>query len=292
MHKESILEQTAKAEHWDLVIKPRNKWYQLDLLSVWHYRDLLFLLVRRDFVSVYKQTILGPLWLFIQPVLTTMIYVVIFGNIAKISTDGMPPMLFYLAGITLWTYFADCLNKTSNTFVANAGVFGKVYFPRLVMPLSVLVSNLVKLGIQMLLFIIMWIYFLIKGAAFQPNYTYILFIPFLILLMAGLGLGLGILISSLTTKYRDLTFLVGFGVQLMMYASPIVYPLSAVPAKYKLYLMLNPITSIIEAFKFVFLGTGVFSWHALLYSSIVMLGLLLLSLLVFKKVEKTFMDTV
>ena len=290
MHKDNLMQ--APEEHWDLVIKPKNKWYQLDLLAIWHYRDLLFLLVRRDFVSVYKQTILGPLWLFIQPVLTTLIYVVIFGNIAKISTDGMPPMLFYLAGITLWTYFADCLNKTSNTFVANAGVFGKVYFPRLVMPLSVLISNLVKLGIQMLLFLLVWGYFLFKGASFQPHYMYFLFVPFLILLMAGLGLGFGILISSLTTKYRDLVFLVGFGVQLMMYASPIVYPLSAVPEKYKMYLILNPVTSIIEAFKFVFLGTGVFSWYALLYSTLMMLVILLISLLVFKKVEKTFMDTV
>jgi lipopolysaccharide transport system permease protein len=279
-------------EHWDLVIKPKNKWYQLDLASIWHYRDLLFLLVRRDFVSVYKQTILGPLWLFIQPILTTLTFTIIFGNIAHISTDGMPPILFYLAGITLWTYFADCLNKTSNTFIANAGVFGKVYFPRLVIPLSVLVSNLVKLGIQMLLFIIVWIYFLIKGEAFQPNYAYLLFVPFLILLMAGLGLGFGILISSLTTKYRDLTFLIAFGVQLMMYASPIVYPLSTVPEKYKVVLLMNPITSVIEGFKFVFLGTGVWNWNALGYSALMMIVLLLISLLVFKRVEKTFMDTV
>lgn len=279
-------------EHWDLIIKPKNKWYQLDLMSIWHYRDLLFLLVRRDFVSVYKQTILGPLWLFIQPILTTLIFVVIFGNIAHISTDGMPPMLFYLAGITLWTYFADCLNKTSNTFVANAGVFGKVYFPRLVMPLSVLISNLVKLGIQMLLFISVWLHFICRGVAFSPNYSYLFFVPFLILLMAGLGLGFGILISSLTTKYRDLTFLVGFGVQLMMYASPIVYPLSTVPQKYKIVLLLNPITSIIEGFKFIFLGTGVWNWYALAYSVAVMAVLLLIAVLVFKRVEKTFMDTV
>ncbi len=289
MHKEDIVET---AEHWDLVIKPKNKWYQLDLASVWHYKDLLMLLVRRDFVSVYKQTILGPLWLFVQPILTTLTFTIIFGNIAHISTDGIPPMLFYLAGITLWTYFSDCLNKTSNTFVANAGVFGKVYFPRLVMPLSVLVSNLVKLGIQMLLFIITWIYFLLKGGTFQPNYAYLFFIPILILMMAGLGLGFGILISSLTTKYRDLTFLVGFGVQLMMYASPIVYPLSTVPKKYEMILLLNPVTSIIEGFKFVFLGTGLWNWYALLYSVVVMLVLLLISLLIFKRVEKTFMDTV
>lgn len=279
-------------ENWDLVIEPKNKWYQLDLGAVWKYRDLLMLLVRRDFVSVYKQTILGPLWLFIQPVLTTLTFTIIFGNIAHISTDGIPPMLFYLAGITLWTYFSDCLNKTSNTFVANAGVFGKVYFPRLVMPLSVLVSNLIKLAIQMLLFLIVWIYFLVKGAGFQPNYIYMISVPFLIILMAGLGLGFGILISSLTTKYRDLTFLIGFGVQLLMYASPIVYPLSSVPEKYRYLLLLNPISSIIEGFKFVFLGTGVWNWEALGYSTIFMGAMLLLSMLVFKRVEKTFMDTV
>jgi homopolymeric O-antigen transport system permease protein len=292
MHKESVLQQTAETEHWDLVIKPKNKWYQLDLLSIWHYRDLLFLLVRRDFVSVYKQTILGPLWLFIQPILTTLTFTIIFGNIAHISTEYVPAPLFYLAGITLWTYFSDCLNKTSNTFVANAAVFGKVYFPRLVIPLSVLVSNLVKLGIQMLLFIIVWIYFLITDGSFHPNYVYLLFVPFLILLMAGLGLGFGILISSLTTKYRDLTFLVGFGVQLMMYASPIVYPLSSVSEKYKSILKMNPITSIIEGFKFIFLGKGIWDWNNLGYSILIMMILLLISLLIFKRVEKTFMDTV
>ena len=279
-------------ENWDLIIEPKNKWYQLDLVAIWKYRDLLMLLVRRDFVSVYKQTILGPLWLFIQPVLTTLTFTIIFGNIAHISTDGIPPMLFYLAGITLWTYFSDCLNKTSNTFVSNAGVFGKVYFPRLIMPLSVLVSNLVKLGIQMLLFLVIWFYFLAQGADFNPNYWYILFVPLLILLMAGLGLGFGILISSLTTKYRDLTFLVGFGVQLLMYASPIVYPLSTVPEKYRWILLMNPISSIIEGFKFIFLGTGIWDWHALSYSTICMFILLLGSMLVFKRVEKTFMDTV
>lgn len=279
-------------KEWDLVIKPRNKWYQLDLKSIWHYKDLLLLLVRRDFVAVYKQTILGPLWLFIQPVITTLIYVVIFGNIARLSTDGIPPPLFYLSGITLWTYFADCLNKTSNTFVSNAGVFGKVYFPRLVMPLSVLISNLVKLGIQMTLFIIIWMYFILKGSDINPNYTHMTFVPLLILIMAGLGLGFGILISSLTTKYRDLVFLVGFGVQLLMYATPIVYPLSIVPEKYKIYILLNPVTSITESFKFIFLGIGNWNWHALLYSITFMCIVVLLSLIVFKKTEKSFMDTV
>lgn len=279
-------------EHWDLVIKPKNKWYQVDISAIWKYRDLLMLLVRRDFVSVYKQTILGPVWFFVQPIITTITFTIIFGNLAQISTDGIPPIVFYLAGITLWTYFADCLNKTSNTFVANAGVFGKVYFPRLVVPLSVLISNLIKLGIQFLLFLIAWIYYLSKGDVFSPNWSYIWLLPFLIILMAGLGLGFGILISSLTTKYRDFTFLIGFGVQLMMYASPVVYPMSIVPDKYKTLLLLNPVTSVIESFKYIFVGRGYFSWEALAYSFIFMCVMLILGVIVFNKVEKSFMDTV
>ncbi|MGZ3921248.1 MAG: ABC transporter permease [Bacteroidia bacterium] len=279
-------------EHWDLIIKPKNKWYQLDLASVWRYRDLLMLLVRRDFVSVYKQTILGPIWFFIQPVITTLTFTVIFGNLAKISTDSVPPILFYLAGITLWTYFSDCLTKTSNTFVANAGVFGKVYFPRLVVPISVLISNLIKLGIQVLLFFIVWIYYLNSDKSIAPQWSLLWLFPILILLMAGLGLGFGILISSLTTKYRDFTFLIGFGVQLMMYASPIVYPISIVSEKYKYWIMLNPISSIIESFKYIFLGSGYFSWSALGYSAVFMVILLAISVTVFNTVEKTFMDTV
>lgn len=277
---------------WDLVIKPHNKWYQIDLWALWKYRDLMMLLVYRDFVSVYKQTILGPIWFFIQPIFTTITFTFIFGNLAGISTDGVPPILFYLAGITLWTYFADCLNKTSNTFVTNAGVFGKVYFPRLIVPLSVLISNLFKLGIQFGLFIGIWVYFNLKGSEIAPNWTYLWLFPILIIIMAGLGLGFGILISSLTTKYRDLTFLVGFGVQLLMYASPVVYPVSIVPEKYKLLILANPMTSIIETFKFVFLGEGYFSFNALGYSAAFMAVLLTLGVLVFNQVEKSFMDTV
>jgi lipopolysaccharide transport system permease protein len=279
-------------ENWDLVIKPQNKWYQLNLMDIWRYRDLLMLLVRRDFVSTYKQTILGPIWFFIQPIITTLTFTVIFGNLAKISTDGMPPLLFYLAGITLWTYFSDCLNKTSNTFVANAGVFGKVYFPRLVVPLSVLISNLIKLSIQIVLFLIVWIYYLNSTDSVQPQWQLFWLLPLLIFLMAGLGLGFGILISSLTTKYRDFTFLVGFGVQLLMYASPIVYPLSIVAEKYKFWIMMNPISSIIEAFKYIFLGSGYFDWGALGYSFIFMLVIIMIAVIVFNMVEKTFMDTV
>jgi lipopolysaccharide transport system permease protein len=278
-------------ENWDLIIQPHNKWYNLQLNAIWKYKDLLFLFVKRDFISVYKQTILGPVWLFLQPVLTTITFTIIFSNVAKISTDGIPSFLFYLAGITLWTYFADCLTKTSTTFTTNAGIFGKVYFPRLIMPLSVLISNLVKLGIQFLLFIVFWIYFLYTTNAVHPNVHLFLF-PVLIIIMAGLGMGFGIIISALTTKYRDLAFLVGFGVQLLMYASPIVYPLSTVPQAYEYLLLLNPVTSIIEAFKYSFIGVGFFSWGYLCYSFIFMILLLTIGMIVFNKVEKSFMDTV
>jgi len=280
-----------KQENWDLTIKPHSKWYDLKLKEIFKYKDLLFLFVRRDFVSLYKQTILGPLWFFIQPIITAITFTVIFGNLAKISTDGLPQILFYLCGITLWNYFSDTLTKTSETFTANANIFGKVYFPRMIMPLSVVVSNLIKLGVQFLLFIVVWIYFLVKTNLIQPNVTLIL-IPFLILLIGLMGLSFGIIISSLTTKYRDLKFLVTFGVQLMMYASPIVYPLSIVSEKYKWLILTNPITSIIETFKYAFLGVGEFSWIYLGYSLGFTMILLTISLIFFNRVEKTFMDTV
>lgn len=287
------MKNMQRKQDWDLVIKPKNKWNDLDLAALWRYRDLLMLLVRRDFVAVYKQTILGPLWLFIQPVLTSLTFTFIFGGLAKISTDGNPPILFYMAGITLWTYFADCLNKTSNTFIANAGVFGKVYFPRLIIPLSVLVSNLIKLGIQLLIFLIVWIYYLNSSIqTIHPQWQYMWLIPVLIFMMAGLGLGFGILISSLTTKYRDLTFLVGFGVQLMMYASSIVLPISSMPPKVKAIMLFNPLTSIIEAFKFIFLGSGSFEGLWLVYGFGFMVVIVSIAIIVFSKVEKSFMDTV
>jgi len=280
-------------EHWDLVIKPQNKWYQIDLAAIWRYRDLLMLLVRRDFVSVYKQTILGPIWFFIQPVITSLTFTFIFGDLAKISTDGMPAILFYMAGITLWTYFADCLNKTSTTFVTNASVFGKVYFPRLIMPLSVLVSNLIKLGIQVAIFVTIWVYYLITTDKVHPQWELMWMLPVLIFMMAGLGLGFGILISSLTTKYRDLTFLIGFGVQLLMYGSSVIIPVSSITnPKIKMLMLLNPLTSIIEAFKYIFLGSGYYSGMWLAYGFIFMFFIVALSVLVFNKVEKSFMDTV
>ena len=278
-------------ENWDLTIKPHSKWYDLRIKEIFKYKDLLFLFVRRDFVAVYKQTILGPLWFFIQPIITALTFTVIFGNLAKISTDGLPQVLFYMCGITLWNYFSDTLTKTSDTFTANANIFGKVYFPRMIMPLSVVLSNLIKLGVQFLLFIAIWLYFLLKPNQIHPNLALCL-IPFLIILIGFMGLSFGIIISSLTTKYRDLKFLVTFGVQLMMYASPIVYPLSIVPAKYKLLILANPVTSIIETFKYAFLGVGEFNWLHLAYSTVFTITLFMISLVIFHKVEKTFMDTV
>ncbi len=281
-------------ESWDLVLEPKTSWYSLGLSQILRFKDLLFLFVRRDFVSVYKQTILGPIWFFVQPVITAVTYAVIFGFLADISTDGVNPLLFYMCGITLWNYFSDTLSKTADTFTANASVFGKVYFPRMIVPLSVVLSNLVKLGIQLLLFIAVWIYFLATDNTLHPNIT-ILLVPFLILLMGFLGLGFGIIITSMTTKYRDLKFLITFGVQLLMYASPIVFPLSLVSEKYpqyKIFLLANPITSIIEAFKYAFLGVGEFNWLYLGYSLSFTVVLLFIGLIVFNKVEKSFMDTV
>ncbi|MES2131526.1 MAG: ABC transporter permease [Bacteroidota bacterium] len=278
-------------ENWDLVVKPKSKWYDLRLLEILKYKDLLLLFVRRDFVSVYKQTVLGPVWFFIQPIITSITFTVIFGNLAHISTDGLPPVLFYMCGITLWNYFSDTLIKTSDTFTANANIFGKVYFPRMIVPLSVVCSNLIKLGVQFILFTGVWIFYLVTGKSIHPNATLIL-IPFLIVLMGFMGLSFGIIISSMTTKYRDLKFLVGFGVQLLMYASPIVYPLSIVPEKYKWIILANPVTSIIETFKYAFLGVGEFNWMYLGYSLVFTIILFFIGLIVFHNVEKSFMDTV
>ena len=285
--------QTSLAEDkWDLEIEPVSGWFEMNWRELWQYRDLLMLLVRRDVMSTYKQTVLGPLWFFIQPILTTLTYVVIFGNLAGISTGGVPKILFYLAGITLWNYFQDCLLKTSNTFVLNQSLFGKVYFPRLLAPLSVIVSSLFKLLVQLVLFFIAWIYFLVQPqSSVVPNITLLLF-PFYLLLMSGLGFGLGILVSSMTTRYRDLRYLVQFGVQLLMYATPIVYPLEIAPEKYRWLIQLNPITNVVEAFKYSFLGSGYFTVSGLLYSFGCMLLLLLVSIVVFNRVEKTFMDSI
>lgn len=278
-------------EDWTEIIEPQHSLLDLRLAEVWNYRDLLLLLVRRDFVATYKQTILGPIWFFLQPVMTTLTFTLIFGKIAGISTDGMPMLLFYMAGITLWNYFSECLNRTATVFKDNESVFGKVYFPRLIMPLSIVISNLIKLGIQFFLFLLFWGFYLFTGSSVHPNAA-ILLTPVLVLIMGGLGLGFGMIISALTTKYRDLVFLMTFGVQLLMYATPVIYPLSSISEKYKMLIMANPMTSIIETFKYAFLGSGSFSWTALGYSAGFMLIILALGTIIFNKVEKSFMDTV
>ncbi len=280
------------SENWSLIIKPHTRWWDLHLEDVWRYRDLLWLFVRRDFVAGYKQTILGPLWFFIQPLLTTIMFTVIFNGVARIPTDGLPPMLFYLAGTTAWNYFSTCLTSTSNTFVANAGLFGKVYFPRLVVPLSIVISNLIQFLIQFLLFLGFFAWYSLVGADLQPNAILILVLtPVLLALMGLLGLGVGITISSLTTKYRDLARLVTFGVQLMMYATPVIYPMSAIPVTYRWLIQCNPMSAIIESFRAIYLG-GTVPWSALGLSTIFTLAILAIGVVLFNKVEKTFMDTV
>lgn len=272
-------------------IKPKNKLFDVDFKEIWQYRDLFSMFVKRDIITQYKQTILGPAWFFIQPLLTTVMYTIVFGGIAEISTDGLPKPMFYLAGIVCWQYFADCLNKTSSTFTANQGIFGKVYFPRLIVPLSIVASNLVKMGIQFLLFLAFYIYYLVAGVGITPN-AYILLLPVLIFMLAGLSLGFGIIISSMTTKYRDLTILFTFIVQLWMYATPIIYPLSTMSPNKQMIMLINPVTSIVETFKYGTMGVGTFSWGQLGYSFGFMIVLLLFGIVVFNKVQRSFMDTV
>ena len=274
-----------------MIIRPQRSLFDLRLDELWRYKDLVALFVRRDFVSVYKQTILGPLWYLIQPLLTTITFTIIFGNFAQLPTDGLPQFLFYMSGTVIWTYFASCLTKTSETFTSNAGLFGKVYFPRLAVPVSILLSNLVAFAIQFGLFLVFMLYFALSGADLHPN-AWVLLMPVLILMMAGLGLGFGIIISSLTTKYRDLRFLVGFGVSLLMYATPVIYPISSVPAKYQWAILANPMTPIVEAFRYAFLGAGTVNMLHLAYSFGFMLVVVFLGTVIFNRVEQTFMDTV
>ena len=280
-------------ETWDLEIKPKSGLLELNLKEVWEYRDLMWLFVRRDFVAQYKQTVLGPLWHFIQPVLTTIMFLFVFGRIAKIPTDGIKPeFLFYLSGITIWSYFSTCLTATSTTFTSNAAIFGKVYFPRLVIPISVVISNLVKFGIQFLFLAAAIVYCYIVGYEINLN-AYLLLIPVLLVIMAGIGLGLGIIISSITAQYRHFTVLLGFAVQLYMYATPIAYPLSFLRNKgYAWIIEINPLTPIVEAFRFSLFGKGSFSPESLIYSAGFMAVVLAIGCLIFTKVEKSFMDTV
>jgi len=286
MNKEEALRE------WDLVIEPTTSVFNLHLRDIWRYRDLLGLLVRRDFVSFYKQTILGPLWFFIQPVFTTITYVIIFGRLAGLSTDNLPAPLSYMTGIVAWNYFAECLTKTSTVFRDNANIFGKVYFPRLIMPLSIVFSNLVRFGIQLIILGITILYYIFsKNYHFQPN-AYLLLFPFAVLVMAAQGLGMGLIVSALTTKYRDLGFLITFGVQLFMYATPVIYPLSSAPLKFRKIIELNPLSGVIETMRFGLLNKGSFTWQMLGYSTASALILLLFGILIFNRVERSFVDTV
>ena len=283
-----------RTKEWDLIIEPKGNLFRLDLKEVWLYRDLLEMYIKREIVTFYKQTILGPLWFFIQPLFTTIVFMFVFGGLAKIPTDGIPQPLFYLSGICLWNYFSDSLTKTSDTFLTNQAVFGKVYFPRLIVPLAVTISGLLKMLIQLFLFAGVYIYFFIQGSAISLN-VYALLFPVLIFILAGLGLGFGIIISSMTTKYRDLKFLVAFAIQLWMYATPVIYPLSVMEGSNKKYMWLiqsNPLTAVLETFKYGFLGQGSFSWFSLGYSLLFTFILLILGTWIFNRVERSFMDVV
>lgn len=284
------LETTSKSENWSQIIEPQNKWLKLNIKEVWEYRDLILIFVRRDIVSIYKQTIFGPLWFFLGPLFTVVTFTFVFNTIANIPTDGIPAPLFYLAGTTLWNYFQACFGGTSSTFASNAGIFGKVYFPRLVSPISLIISNLLKFSVQLIMFLIFWGYYLYKGEI-APN-KYLLLLPLLIILMGGIAFGGGLITTALTTKYRDLAYFISFGVTLLMYATPIIYPVSAIPELYKPLVIYNPIAPIVETFRYGFTGSGTFSWFALAYSSLFTLIICFIGILLFNRVEKTFMDTV
>ena len=277
--------------NWTTEIKPKTGWFDINLKELFQYKDLISMFVKRDFKTLYKQTILGPLWIIINPLLTTIMYTIVFGNIANISTDGMPQIVFYMLGTTVWTYFSTCLTKTSATFTGNAAIFGKVYFPRLVTPISTVVSGLINFAVQFMMFLGFAIYYYVTGAPIHPN-IYILITPLLLFQLACLSLGFGVIISSLTTKYRDLAVLVTFGVQLWMYATPVVYPASQIGGKLKTLMMLNPVSPIVESFRYAFLGSGSIPWNFLGISVITTLVVLFIGVVLFSRVEKTFMDTV
>jgi lipopolysaccharide transport system permease protein len=279
-------------ESWDLIIRPKSSLFDIDWRGIWQYRDLLRMFVIKDITVMYKQTILGPTWFVIQPIFTTLIFMLVFGNIAGISTDGTPKILFYLSGIVIWNYFSETFTKTSSTFSSNAAIFGKVYFPRLIMPLSQVITGLVKFSVQFALFIGIYLYFVFSGEVSISLNSHIFFFPLYVLLMAVYGLGFGLIFTSLTTKYRDLNFLIAFGVQLLMYATPVIYPVSTIPDKYKIYIQANPLTPILEGFKYGFLGAGEINLNNLLYTTLTGLIILFLGILVFNKTEKDFIDTV
>jgi lipopolysaccharide transport system permease protein len=278
-------------ENWTEIIEPKTKLLDLRLNELWRYKDLVLMFVRRDFVANYKQTILGPIWFFIQPLLTTITYVLIFGRVAGLSTDGLPMLLFYLSGVTIWNYFSETLTKTATVFKDNAQMFGKVYFPRLTMPFSIVISNLVRLAIQFVLFLVIWGWYYFSTDSIHPNWL-VLLTPLLVLMMGLLALGFGMIISAMTTKYKDLIFLLTFGIQLFMFATPVIYPVSSLDEEYRWLIMANPISAIIETFRYAFLGTGSFSWLQLGYSAAFALVILFLGAIVFNKAEKNFTDVV
>lgn len=291
MSREKSASRSTLSSAGAVVIAPKSDWFDLRLGELWRYRDLIALFVRRDFVATYKQTILGPLWYLVQPLLTTITFTIVFGNIAGISTDGLPKFLFYMAGNVVWSYFSSSLTTTSNTFVSNRSLFGKVYFPRLAVPISQLISNMIKFAIQFGFFLAFIAFFAVQGAPVDPN-RWVFATPLLLLMMAGLGLGAGIIASSLTSKYRDLTQLVSFGVSLLMYATPIIYPLSAIPEKWRWLVVLNPMTPIVETFRYAFLGAGTVDVMHLGYTAVFAIVLLGIGMIIFNRVERTFMDTV
>lgn len=291
MRQESKNSKSSTTEEWDLVISPHKKWYDLQLTDVWSYRDLITMFVRRDFVSRYKQTILGPLWFLLQPLMTSLVFQVVFGNIAQLPTDGLPQLLFYMSGTVMWSYFSSCLNGTSQTFIGNAHLLGKVYFPRLVIPISIVISNLINFSIQLVFFLVLAGIYLIRGAEIRFT-AWAFTLPLLVFLMAGLGLGLGIIVSSLTTKYRDLQNLVSFGVNLLMYLTPVIYPVSSIPQRWRFLADWNPVTPLIETFRMGFLGAGDTSWLRLGYSALCTVVILFIGIIIFNRVEKTFIDTV
>ncbi|SFQ62214.1 ABC transporter permease [Hymenobacter arizonensis] len=287
-----IVVSPSNNNEWTEVIEPRTNLLDLRLGDVWRYRDLVMMFVRRDFISTYKQTVLGPIWFFIQPLLTTLTFIIIFGQVAKLSTDGLPQIVFYLAGVTVWNYFSQTLTAISTVFVTNAAIFGKVYFPRLTMPVSIVLANIVRFLIQFGLFLGVWLYYILRGdSTINPNWLIVL-TPVLLAMMGLMSLGLGMIFSSLTTKYRDLSMLLTFGVQLLMYATPVIYPLSSIPEEYRWLVLANPMSSIVETFRYAFLGSGSFNWVYLGYSALFTVVILLAGTIIFNKVEKSFTDTV
>ena len=284
-----------KSENWLYTISPKKKLVDFNFKEIWRYRDLLFLFVKRDIITVYKQTILGPLWFLIQPLFTAVVFTLIFNNLGQIETGAVPAFLFNMTGITAWNYFKECLSGTSDTFVKNQAIFGKVYFPRVIMPMTVTISNLLKFGIQLLIFLLFYLYYYFSGSHISPN-AHIVLLPFYVLIMALLGLGFGMILSSLTTKYRDLTVLVSFGVSLLMYLSAVPYPVAEAKAKFPTYISnfveYNPLTQVVEGFRYMLLNTGSFDWSKFIYTLIISIVVFLLGLVIFNRTEKSFIDTV